>query len=280
MPPCPQGRGAESAAGRLNRFMRPGGFLLVMAFLSEPDEDRLWVVIAVLLGTAIVLLFASYQVPWYSATWTTSDVEFQGSFDFNEAHIQIMEGGQELDSQYVVYSDQSGFGDLMDRTGVLVGLGTFAALAMGALLFAHYRGWYSQPKLIALSWLLGAGGIAAGVTIFMLGAGRAGADEVERLLSTYAPEYAPLFGRPDSVFWGSQTYAGGDMVSAPGVGWLLAVLALFNLAAATLLLYQFPAGSLQEEDADVASFQVVQEDKDRSSDAPMASVADGPPGRG
>ncbi len=231
-----------------------------MALLSKPDENRLWLVIAALLGVSMVLLFASFQVPWYMATLTTGNVEFQGEFDFNEADVEVYSGGQLLDSHTLAYGDPSAFGDLMDRVGVLMGLGTFAVLGLAALLFSHYRGWFSHSKLIALAWILGVGGIAAGLTSFTLGAGSAGADEISRLLAIYAPGESDQLGRPDPLFWGTQTYAGGELVSAPGVGWLLAILALLNLGAATLLLYQFPAGTSEPDEGELESFRPVGEE--------------------
>lgn len=243
-----------------------------MVFLSKPDEKRLWVLIGALIGLAIVLLLASWQVPWYTANWSMAGAEFQGHFTFEEARMEVYANGQLADETARAYSDDSPFGTLMDRIQVWIGLGFIGAGGMATLLYLHYTGRYTAPRLIVVSWLVGVGGIAGGLTHFTLGAGSAGADEVARLIGAYSPQQAAMFGAPEPRFWGTQNYAGGELVSAPGVGWLLAALALLNLAAAVLLLYQFPEGTARE-DEDLESFQVVSQQPHEAQDqhAPMTT---------
>jgi hypothetical protein len=246
-----------------------------MVLLKEPDENRLWLVIAVLLGVAVVLLFASFQTPWYTASLQVGGVHAHSYFDFEDAAFEVYVGDRLEDSMVRPYSDASAFGDLMDRVGVLVGLGTFAAVALGVQLFSHYRGWWSHPKLIALSWLIGVGGIAAGIVHFTFSAARAGADEIQRLASMYNL----ASGRPQEQFWGTQSYAGGELVSAPGVGWVLAILAMLNLAVVTLLLYQFPATEARRQEEEVASFEVLGAQEESGVQDRPFSAAGGSSGR-
>lgn len=245
-----------------------------MVFLSEPDEKRLWVLIGALTGLAILLLLASWQVPWYTATWSMAGTEFQGHFTFEEARLEIYSNGELANDDQRSYADDSPFGTLMSRIQIWIGLGALGAISLAVLLYLHYTGRYTAPRLIVLSWLVGVGGIAGGLTHFTLAAGSAGADEVARLIAGQAPGQAALLGRPDPVFWGTQNYGNGELVSAPGVGWLLAGLALLNLAVATLLLYQFPEGDIEREEQEaLESFKVVAEEPQeaREREAPISA---------
>ncbi len=261
----------------LNGFKPPRGHSHKrMVFLSEPDEKRLWLLIGALTALAILLLLASWQVPWYTATWSTGGTEFEGEFTFEEARVEVYANGQLTDEIGRDYSDDSPFGTLMSRIQIWIGLGALGAISLATLLYLHYSGRYTAPRLIVLSWLVGVGGIAGGITHFTLAAGSAGADEIPRVIASFSPQQAALFGTPDPLFWGTQDYGNGELVSAPGVGWLLAGLALLNLAAATLLLYQFPEGAAVEEDDEskaLESFKVVAEEspESREHEAPISA---------
>lgn len=227
-----------------------------MVFLSEPDERRLWFVIIAILGTSALLVLSSLQFPWYTATYYVGTAEYQGTFDFEEAVVQLFSNGRE-GTAYTGPYDDSPFANLMESVQVFVALGIVGMGAFGALLAAYYYGHLASTRWIKVSWIVGFVCMILGITWFSLRAGYAGAEEIAVQIAAHPQLGGAQLGTPEPTFWGEQPYANGELVSAPGVGWLLAILAVVNYAAGTLLLYRFP-----EPDADTSDFEVADDEDD------------------
>lgn len=229
-----------------------------MVLLSKPDSRRLWIVIIAILGVSGLLVLSSLQFPWFTATFEVGSAEYRGNFDFEDATLTEFSNGDQGRTQVLVYGDGSAFGDLMDLTQGMAALGIVGMAGFGILLALYYHGQLASTAWIKGSWVAGFAGLIFAVTVFSLRAGAAGADEIVALLDAHPAVTPGSFGRPDDIFWGSQVYAQGQLHSAPGVGWLLVILAIVNLFVGTLLLYRFPEGA---EDAASEDYDVESEDE-------------------
>lgn len=191
-----------------------------------------------LLAVAIVLLLASLSMPWFTASFYSGSAETHGSYWFEEWRYEMCSNGECADqSPKLTYDRAPSWSNLMSVSKVLVGIGVVAFVGFGILLGLYYYGYLEQTGWLKAAWVIGFVGTLLGVTYFALNAGSAGAGQVQELVAQHGHQG---FGRPDDQFWGSQDYAGGDLVSAPGVGWVVAILGLISLVPPTILLYQFP----------------------------------------
>lgn len=226
-----------------------------MVLLKEPDERQLWRVIAALFAVALLLLVASLSMPWFTATFHSGNSETQGTYWFEEWRYALCSDGECGDlSPKLSYDQAPAWDNLMSVAKILVGIGVVAFVGFGILLGLYYHGYLEQTGWLKGAWVTGFVGVLFGVTYFALNAGNAGATQIQELVAQAGFQG---FERPEPRFWGSQSYAGGELVSAPGVGWLLAILGLVSLVPPTILLYQFPEPeeeaesdySLDEEEA-------------------------------
>lgn len=209
-----------------------------MVFLKEPDEQRLWVVIAILFAVAIMLLLASLSMPWFTASFHSGNSEIRGTYWFEDwRYVPCSDGTCGDPSQKFTYDSAPAWDNLMSVAKLLVGIGVVAFVGFGILLGFYYYGHVEQTGWLKGAWLTGFAGTLFGVAYFALNAGSAGATQIQELV---AAQGTFGVGRPDPIFWGSQSYAGGELVATPGVGWVLAIIGLVSLVAPTILLYQFP----------------------------------------
>ncbi len=216
-------------------------------FLSQPNERRLWQVIAGVLGVTGILLIASLQFPWFTSSYFVGTAEYRGSFDFEEGRLVLFSNDVEGEDWVLPYADDGPFAEVMGRAELLIGLGVAGVAAFGGLLALYYYGRLQSTRWIKVAWAVGFVSLVFGITYFALTAGGAGADEIYALLQESDRVDAGTFGAPEPTFWGEQNYANGDLVSSPGIGWLLAILATVNFVLGTLLLYQFPDRAGSEE---------------------------------
>lgn len=205
--------------------------------LSEPDEERLWLVIAVLFGMSALLLFASLAQPWYVASFYSGSSEINGVYEFEEWEYQLCSNDSCQDPRSANYDRAPAWEGLMSTSRTLVGLGVVGIVGFGILLGMYYFGHIEETRWIKAAWGVGFVATLAGITYFALQAGDAARRQLVELVE--ARGYSG-FEAPEAKFWGSQQHANGVLETAPGVGWLLAILALATMVPPTILLYQFP----------------------------------------
>lgn len=194
-------------------------------------------VIGALFGVSLLLLLASLTQPWFTASFYSGSSEIHGTYWFEHWRYQSCANDVCGDPGPLIDYQDSAWESLMETSKVLVGLGMVGVAGFGILLGLYYYGYLEKTGFIKVAWLVGFVGILLGITYFALNAGGAGARQLEELVRQRG---FSGFGPVEDKFWGSQPYANGELVSAPGVGWLLAILALVNMVPPTILLYQFP----------------------------------------
>lgn len=205
--------------------------------LFEVSETRMWQTIGVLLGVTLLLLVASFQFPWYNAVYQPSaESEVRGDFYLDEYDVTLYSGGQE--GRSLPDRDYSGgaFEDLMDTTTVGITLGVVAAFLFAALLGFYYYGYLDGVRFIVASWAVALVALVFAITYYSLNVADAAVRQVEEVAQSAGQYITP----PEPRFWGTQRLSSGTLETSPGVGWLLAILAVVDLTLTLVLLFQFP----------------------------------------
>ncbi len=203
----------------------------------SPTEQRLWHTIAIVLGASLLLLFGSFQMPWYASDYyPAGNVEVDSDYHFDEAHVRLYTNGALGQERYFVYGENSAFEDLMSFTNAVLGFGTAMVIAFAAALVAYHRGYLEQVSWIIGAWAVGLGALVMGIAYFSARVASTAVAEITRL----ANENDIFVSPAQPVFWGTQRLPSGTLATNPGPGWILAMLAVINLVVALVLLFQFP----------------------------------------
>ncbi|MBW3583282.1 MAG: hypothetical protein KY455_09315 [Euryarchaeota archaeon] len=239
------------------------------------DEKRLWQAIGIVLGVSLVLIFAAVQSSWWTASFYPDNTqEARGEFSFDGRDLQLYRNGEEAACPLVVcgerpYTDGSALGTVMDRTEMFVTLGLIGLVIYVGMLLGLYHGKLHNTRLVLGTGFASLAALLVGLFWFTFTVGEAGVQEVERVFDAYAAQSGGV-PRPEPKFWGTQDIAGNELETAPGLGWLFAILGALNLALGTVLLYHFP-----EESDDTAGYAVEEETAETSSPGRLAASRDG-----
>lgn len=235
------------------------------------DEKRLWQAIGIVLGVSLVLVFAAVQSSWWTASLYPDNVqEARGEFSFDGRDLQLYRNGEEAACPLVVcgerpYTDGSALGTVMDRTEMFVTLGLIGLVVYVGMLLGLYHGKLHNTRLVLGTGFASLAAILVGLFWFTFTIGDAGVQEVERVFAGYGAQSSGV----EPEFWGTQDVAGNELETAPGLGWLFAILGALNLALGTVLLYHFP-----EDSDDAAGYTVEEESAEPASPGRLVASRD------